>query len=215
MSQRPGFSSPQVPRQTTVASQGLLRPCLRVAHVSDIDLDHLAALGIRGLIFDLDDTLVHAMEPTADPAVAAWISDLRTRFAIYVVSNNFSERRVAVAAQHLGLPYIARAGKPRRRFFRRALADMNLTPEQVAIIGDQLLTDILGGNRLGAFTILVDPMSQERRWHRRWMRSLETYLLRRRGGTPYHTTNASTGTSALRLEPPPAHSSSSDPGGAL
>jgi HAD superfamily phosphatase (TIGR01668 family) len=168
---------------------------MRVVHVSEIDLDHLSAVGIQGIVFDLDDTLVHAMEPTADPAVRAWIAEVRERFAIYVVSNNFSERRVAVAAENLGLPYLARAGKPSRRFFRRALSDMNLTPGQVAIVGDQLLTDILGGNRLGAFTILVDPLSQERRWHRRWMRSLETYLLRRRGGTPYHASGSSQTTS--------------------
>jgi HAD superfamily phosphatase (TIGR01668 family) len=176
---------------------------MRVVHVSEIDLDHLSALGIRGIIFDLDDTLVHAMEPIADPAVRAWLAELRERFAIYVVSNNFSERRVAVAADHLGLPYLARAGKPSRRFFRRALAEMNLTPGQVAIVGDQLLTDILGGNRLGAFTILVDPLSRERRWHRRWMRSLETYLLRRRGGTPYHAPGDSQGHPGVQHSQPP------------
>ncbi|MEB3197632.1 MAG: YqeG family HAD IIIA-type phosphatase [Candidatus Sericytochromatia bacterium] len=164
---------------------GLLRPGMRVAHVSDIDLGALRQRGIRGLIFDLDDTLVAAMSPTADPAVQRWIAAVKADFAVYVVSNNISERRVAIASHDLGLPYVARARKPSRRSFRRALAELGLRPEEAAIVGDQLFTDVLGGNRLGALTILVDPLSVPRRWHRRWMRSLETYVLRRHGGMPY------------------------------
>ncbi|MEB3283773.1 MAG: YqeG family HAD IIIA-type phosphatase [Candidatus Sericytochromatia bacterium] len=154
-----------------------LRPDLRVGHVSDINLDVISSKGIRGFIFDLDDTLVHAMNATADPAIADWIDQLRGRFAIYVVSNNFSERRVAVASEDLRLPFFAKAGKPRRRFFRSALREMQLLPEQVAIVGDQLFTDIVGGNRLGAFTILVEPLSKETRWYRRWMRFVENIVL--------------------------------------
>ena len=165
----------------------LLRPDLRVVHVSDIDLDQLAANGIEGMIFDLDDTLVHALEPQADGHVLAWMVALKSRFRCYVVSNNFSPQRVAIAAEHLGLPYLARARKPSRRFFRKAIAEMDLPAAKVAIVGDQLFTDVLGGNRMGAFTILVDPLSNERKWHRKMMRSLETYMLTRGGGTPYHT----------------------------
>lgn len=165
----------------------LLKPRLRVAHVSDIDLDILAAHGIEGMIFDLDDTLVHALEPQADGHVLAWMVALKARFECYVVSNNFSPHRVQIAADHLGLPYLARARKPSRRFFRKAMEEMNLPAAKVAIVGDQLFTDVLGGNRMGAFTILVDPLSEERKWHRKVMRSLETYMLTRGGGTPYHS----------------------------
>lgn len=168
------------------ARAGLLRPRLRVVHVSDIDLAALRARGVEGMIFDLDDTLVHAMEPTADPAMLAWIAELRTTMKCYVVSNNLKPERVRIAAEHLGLPYLARARKPSRRFFRQAMGEMGLPPEKVAIVGDQLFTDVLGGNRMHAFTILVDPLSQERKWHRKVMRRLETYMLTRGKGTPYH-----------------------------
>lgn len=164
----------------------LLKPRLRVVHVSDIDLDILAGNGIEGMIFDLDDTLVHALEPQADAHVLEWMAALKARFRCYVVSNNFSPERVALAAEHLGLPYLARARKPSRKFFRKAMEEMGLPAAKVAIVGDQLFTDVLGGNRAGAFTILVDPLSAERKWHRKVMRSLETYVLTRGGGTPYH-----------------------------
>lgn len=158
----------------------LLRPTLRVGAVQDIDLQLLSARGIKGLIFDLDDTLVRQMEPHAHPEVIAWLDSVRAHFSAYIVSNNMSHNRVVIASEHLGLPYLSRARKPSKRSLRMAVVAMALEPAQVAIIGDQLFTDVLGGNRLGAMTILVDPLSsQERRWHRKLMRSLETYMLRR------------------------------------
>ncbi|HEY9724006.1 MAG TPA: YqeG family HAD IIIA-type phosphatase [Oscillatoriaceae cyanobacterium] len=164
----------------------LLKPTMRVASVLDIDLDWLRAQGIKGFIFDLDDTLVHALAPHAEEKISAFITQIRTEFEIYIVSNNFSHQRVDVAARHLEMRFVARAKKPSRRFFRHALAEMGLQADQVAIVGDQLFTDVLGGNRLGAVTVLVDPLSREHKWHRRVMRTLEHQLLQL-GGSRYHS----------------------------
>lgn len=158
----------------------LLTPTVRVASVLDIDLQHLRELGVRGFIFDLDDTLVHALDEVAGEDVLKWIADIRVEFRVFIVSNNFSHGRVELAAKHLDLPFLAQARKPSRRFFRKALATLELEPHEIAIVGDQLFTDVLGGNRLGAVTILVDPISAlEKKWHRRLMRSVETYMLKR------------------------------------
>jgi HAD superfamily phosphatase (TIGR01668 family) len=158
----------------------LLKPTVRVASVLDIDLQHLHEMGVRGFIFDLDDTLVHALDEVAGEDVLKWIADIRVEFRVYIVSNNPSHGRVELAAKHLDLPFLAQARKPSRRFFRKALAEMEMEPHEVAIVGDQLFTDVLGGNRLGAVTILVDPISAlEKKWHRRLMRSVETYMLKR------------------------------------
>lgn len=161
----------------------LLRPSMRVASVLEIDLAHLEELGVKGLIFDLDDTLVHAKQPRAEQEILDWIAGLRDRFEIYIVSNNASHARVHEAATHLNLRWVHRALKPSRRFFRHALEEMGLAPHQAAIVGDQLFTDVLGGNRLGAMTILVDPLSRERKWHRRVMRTVERSML---SGVAYH-----------------------------
>lgn len=157
----------------------LFQPSLRVSGVLAIDLDDLAARGIRGFVCDLDDTLVCARDPHAAPEVCDWIAAVSTRFKIAIVSNNRSHERVRVAADHLELPFHARALKPSRRFLRRAMEDLGLTPAETAIVGDQLFTDVVGGNRLGAFTILVDPLSPEKRWHRKVMRSIEQQMLNR------------------------------------
>lgn len=164
----------------------LLVPTLRVVAVTDIHLDTLRELGVKGMIFDLDDTLVEAMEPRAHPEVVAWIAAIRQEFQIYIVSNNARHDRVELAALHLDMKFHARARKPSRKFFRAALAEMQLAPAQVAIVGDQLFTDVLGGNRLGAVTILVDPLGgAERKWYRKLMRQAEQVLLAR-GRVTYH-----------------------------
>jgi HAD superfamily phosphatase (TIGR01668 family) len=150
----------------------LLVPTLRVASVPEIHLETL-----------LDDTLVHAIEPRAHPEMTAWIEAIRAEFKIYIVSNNPRRDRVELAALHLDLPFHHAAKKPSRQFFRRALTTMQLSPHEVAIVGDQLFTDVLGGNRLGAVTILVDPLSPERKWHRKMMRSVERLMLASQGTT--------------------------------
>jgi hypothetical protein len=102
-------------------SSNLLVPTIRVASVPEIHLETLRSLGIKGLIFDLDDTLVHAIEPRAHPEMMAWIEAIRAEFKIYIVSNNPRRDRVELAALHLDLPFHHAAKKPSRRFFRAAL----------------------------------------------------------------------------------------------
>lgn len=200
----------------TAASRGLLRPDIRVNHVLDIDVDALKERGVKGLIFDLDDTLVHAIEELAQPEVVAWIAGLREQFKVYIVSNNFSHNRVTIAAEHLAVPFVARARKPSRRFFRHALAEMGLKPHEAAIVGDQLFTDVLGGNRVGAVTILVDPLSQESKWHRKMMRSVERQMLRKHAYHPPRVRHASLGPTTPHhtpaLDEPHPHHPAMDPG---
>ncbi len=163
------------------SKKSLLRPAIRVTHIKQIDITILQERGIKGIIFDLDDTLVKSFEPTADPDVSRWLAQIQREFAVFIVSNNASDLRVRLASEHLGVMGIAQAGKPSRRSFRKALQLMNLQVHEVAIVGDQLFTDILGGNRLGALTILVDPLSTEVGWHRNLMRAFERYILKRAG----------------------------------
>lgn len=75
-----------------------------------------------------------------------------------LVSNNLNEIRIRRIADTLELPYFTGAGKPSRRKLRRATQAMALPVEHIAMVGDRLFTDVLAGNRLGMFTILVEPM---------------------------------------------------------
>ncbi|HIK32820.1 MAG TPA: YqeG family HAD IIIA-type phosphatase [Oscillatoriales cyanobacterium M59_W2019_021] len=112
---------------------------------------------LRGLVLDVDDTLVPLNVIELPEALTTRIAELRQQAQIWLVSNNISESRIGAIAESLEVPYITFAVKPFRRNLRKAVAAMNLPPERVAMVGDRLFTDVLAGNRLGMFTILVEP----------------------------------------------------------
>ena len=137
----------------------LLIPRLRVNSIYDIDIQALWDAGVRGIITDLDNTLVSTNDPLASPQLVDWLKRVKTAgFRIVIVSNNSAER-VKTFSDALAVPSIPRAKKPRGAAFRKAMEMMNVSPGQTVVIGDQMLTDVLGGNRLGLHTILVTPIS--------------------------------------------------------
>lgn len=145
----------------------------------DIDLERLRARGIGGLILDLDNTLIAWDQEEIPPALTAWIERAHSLgFQLYLVSNGIPSR-VRRVAKALGLPAITSAVKPRKRPFRQAMHRFGLTSDQVAVIGDQLFTDILGGNRLGLYTVLVNPVSAREATHTRFVRKVERRILQR------------------------------------
>ncbi|NOU95517.1 YqeG family HAD IIIA-type phosphatase [Paenibacillus sp. LMG 31456] len=137
-----------------------LLPRLQVNTIYDIDLNALWEQGVRGIITDLDNTLVGAKAPLATPELIDWLKVVaQIGFQVVIVSNN-NRLRVSKFAEPLSLPFIYRAKKPTSASFRRALSMMNMRPEQAAVIGDQMMTDVLGGNRMGLYTILVLPIAK-------------------------------------------------------
>ncbi|MDF2713850.1 MAG: family phosphatase [Paenibacillus sp.] len=135
-----------------------LIPQKNVRSIYEIDVQALWDAGIRGIITDLDNTLVGAKHPQATPELLVWLKQLQTiGFKVVIVSNN-NKLRVSRFSEPLSIPYIFRAKKPGNSAFRKAMGMMALAPQQTVVIGDQMLTDVLGGNRLGLYTILVLPI---------------------------------------------------------
>ena len=127
--------------------------------IYDIDLEKLRAEGVTGIICDLDNTLVGARVPSATPELAAWLERVRAMgFRVIIVSNN-RRARVSRFAEPHGIPYIYSARKPVRTAFRKALALLGVEAGQAVVIGDQLLTDVLGARRTGLRVILVRPIA--------------------------------------------------------
>ncbi|MGI6128550.1 MAG: YqeG family HAD IIIA-type phosphatase [bacterium] len=157
----------------------LLCPDLYLSSVFNLPLDQLRELGIKGLIFDLDNTLLNWNMYQVTPEARELFGRLeQAGFCSCLVSNNKRDRVEAVA-KVLGLPAISKARKPRRRAFRQAMATLGTTKEETAVIGDQLFTDVLGGNRLGLYTILVVPLCSTEFIGTKMMRSLEGFVLTR------------------------------------
>lgn len=164
----------------------LLIPGAVATGVTEIPPQALLARGIRALIVDLDNTLSHWNDTTCAPGVAEWLRRVREAgIEVCIVSNNGPERvRRFCALMGADLPWIANAGKPGRGAYRRAQARLGVAEGQIAVVGDQVFTDILGGNRAGLLTILVPPLGRREFPATRLVRVVERlwlWRLRRRG----------------------------------
>lgn len=160
-----------------------LLPDLYVQSVYEIDLLALRQAGVKGIITDLDNTLIAWNRAEATPEVAEWLQKVKEHFKVVIVSNN-NEQRVATFSIPLDVPYIYKARKPFQFSFQKAMQQMNLAPNEVAVIGDQLFTDVLGGNRLNLYTILVTPVAKTDGFWTRFNRRLERvalHTMRKRG----------------------------------
>ena len=148
--------------------------------VLEIQADQLKARGIEGVILDLDNTLVRWAREELTDEILAWIESLRQAdIKFCLLSNSVLSRRVERVAEIFRCPNIRKAQKPRADGFHRAMKTMSTTPSTTAIIGDQMFTDILGGNRVGIYTIMVKPMSKGEFVYTRYVsRPPERFLLR-------------------------------------
>ena len=126
----------------------------------DLPLEVFSDRGIESLVLDVDCTLLPRHSQVLPERVVRWVHDARQQFRLHLFSNNPSRRRIEAVANSFELPYTAGAGKPRRGPLRQVLEQLQLPAQQVALIGDRVFTDVLAGNRLGLFTVLVQPISQ-------------------------------------------------------
>lgn len=140
----------------------LLQPDLVLGKsVLDLTPELLDRYQIKGLILDVDDTIVPIGSSVAQPELALWIEQIRQIVPLWLVTNNPSHVRIGAIANSLSLPYFLSAAKPSRRKLRQAVEAMKLEPARVAMVGDRVFTDVLAGNRLGMFTILIEPIVSE------------------------------------------------------
>lgn len=123
----------------------------------EINFDKLYRDGYRGVIFDIDNTLVTHGSPADERAIALFKHLKDLGFACIVLSNN-KEPRVKSFAQQVDIMYIHKAGKPKPSAYEAAIDKLAVTKEKVIFIGDQIFTDIVGANLCGVRSILVKPI---------------------------------------------------------
>ena len=129
-----------------------------IASTYVIDFEKLYEEGYRGLIFDIDNTLVPHGAPADEQALALFQRLHGLGFQTLLLSNN-KEPRVKSFAEQVQSPYIYKAGKPGVKNYNRAVEEMGLCKEEVLFVGDQLFTDVYGANRAGIYGILVKPIN--------------------------------------------------------
>lgn len=148
-----------------------------VQKVQDIDLDELAEKGIKGLILDIDNTLVASHVKYADENVVKWIKKIQDCGFKACIVSNASKTRVVTFNENLKLFAIHRASKPGTGAFLKASSHMGLKPSEIAVVGDQIFTDVYGANRAGMYSILTTPIHPKEFFLVKFKRLLEKHIL--------------------------------------
>jgi HAD superfamily (subfamily IIIA) phosphatase, TIGR01668 len=156
-----------------------LCPRVQAESVLELDLSELQKVGIRGIIFDLDNTLVEWKQENITPEVIKLVSRFKDAGFKMCILSNALEHRVEAVANLLEIPYVSRAAKPRKLPFKKALEYMDTEPEETAVVGDQLFTDILGGNRMELYTIWTPPLSDTEFISTKAVRQIERLVIKR------------------------------------
>jgi hypothetical protein len=124
---------------------------------TDVTPRLLQDLGVELLLCDLDYTLAPRSQRSPDEGLRRWIADCQgAGVTVMILSNNRSSRRVEQFCRDLGIRYVGHAGKPSTRGYREAMA--GTTPQRTAMLGDKLLTDVLGAKRSGVLALMVEPL---------------------------------------------------------
>ena len=126
---------------------------------SDITTKLLLDRGVKLLLCDLDYTLAPRSVAVPDEPLRLWLNEMQNAgIRVMILSNNRSGERVNTFCQNLGIPYVGHAGKPSRRGYREAMAKAGVTAAETAMLGDKLLTDVLGAKRSGVLALMVEPL---------------------------------------------------------
>lgn len=137
------------------------RPDFCFTNAAEIPISFISALGVRAVVIDIDNTITRWESKQVGEAETRWLQELRRAgYALRYLSNGLAHK-VAAVVESTGISHAATHWpKPLMPAFRDTLADLQLPAEQVLMVGDSVMTDIASANRLGLWTVLVEPMGQ-------------------------------------------------------
>ena len=144
--------------------------------VQDITIQFLIENKIKALILDVDNTLIDYYKNLSDDVIE-WAHGLQGQgIRMYILSNTNKKEKVEKVAKSLEIPYKLFARKPSKCGFMRIQKEIKIEPENIGVVGDQIFTDVIGGNRCKMFTILVDPVTPKDYWYTAWKRPIENRM---------------------------------------
>ena len=144
--------------------------------VLDIKIGFLIKNKIKALILDVDNTLIDYNKNLSEDIVN-WSHELQGQgIKMYILSNTNKKEKVEKVAKKLEISYEYFAKKPSKKGFTKVQNILKMKPENIAVVGDQIFTDVIGGNRCQMFTILVDPIDKKDFWYTAWKRPIENQI---------------------------------------
>ncbi len=151
-----------------------LYPNLYLKKIEDITIETLIKNKIKVLILDVDNTLIDYYKNLSEKIIQ-WAKEMKGQgIKLYILSNTYDRKKVKSVADKLDIQYKHFATKPLKRGFKYVQKQIKVQPENIGVVGDQIFTDVLGGNRCKMFTILVDPINEQKEyWYTAWKRPIE------------------------------------------
>ena len=144
--------------------------------VEEITINFLIQNKIKALILDVDNTLIDYYKNLSDNVIK-WAHSLQGQgIKMYILSNTNKKEKVEKVANSLEIPYKLFARKPSKRGFMKIQKEIKIEPENIGVVGDQIFTDVIGGNRCNMFTILVEPVTPKDYWYTAWKRPIENKI---------------------------------------
>lgn len=156
----------------------MFKPKIKLDRVTDITPEILKKYNITSLILDVDNTLSTHHGQVLTDGLTAWLFKMRSRGIKMTVLSNSKAKRVEPFARKIGLDYISLGLKPLPFGYIRALRRLGSKRNETAIVGDQIFTDVMGGNLVGVKTVLLTPIKFETSMSFRFKRKIEAFLIK-------------------------------------
>ena len=144
--------------------------------VEEITIEFLNKNKIKALILDIDNTLIDYSKIMTS-SVENWAKNLKGQgVKIYILSNSNKKKKVENIAKILDVPYIYFGKKPLKMGFKKAKKELKEDSKNIAVVGDQIFTDVIGGNRCKMITIIDEPINEKEYWYTKWKRQIENKI---------------------------------------
>lgn len=152
-------------------------PKLYLESVKEISIEILYKNNIKGIILDVDNTLID-FEKKIPEGIKDWVENMKKQnIKLCILSNSNRKEKIKNLAGGLKIPFIYFAKKPLKKGFQKAKQILDLPNEQIAVVGDQIFTDIIGANRNNMFPILVKPIDEKDIWITKIKRPIENRII--------------------------------------
>ena len=157
----------------------ILYPKYYCEKITDITAEYLKENNIKGLILDVDNTLLD-FDLNFVEGLEDWYKNIKENgIKCIIVSNSNKTKKLEKVANLLQIKYIKFATKPLKKGFKKAEKILDIPSENIAAIGDQIFTDVIGANRSKMFSILVKPLAEKDIWLTRIKRPLENLIVKK------------------------------------
>lgn len=154
----------------------ILYPNAYFDKIEEITIEFLQKNKIKVLILDVDNTLINYKKEMSQEVVS-WAKNMKGQgIKLYILSNTNDKAKVEEVANKLEIPYRYLAKKPFKSGFLKIQKQLGEAPEKIAVVGDQIFTDVIGGNRCKMYTILVEPIDKQEFVYTAWKRPLENKI---------------------------------------